>query len=527
MSYGDSVKQIKGMNMRYFNLTLLAIFFSTTVTGQELSKTDLKKMVREYRKTHEHELFTELVDWLTIPNVADDQPNIRKCAAWLKEAMEKRGIKTQILETGGSPVVYGELKVPGAARTVMYYAHYDGQPVDPTKWMDMEPFSPTLRPAKLKAGSIEPKPIPIPKKGEKIDEDWRLYGRSASDDKSPITALLAAMDAVKAGGIEYGANLKFIYEGEEEAGSPFLKSFAEKNRHLFDTEVLYVCDGPMYYSNQPTLKFGARGITTIDITVYGPNVNVHSGHYGNWAPNPGIKLARLLTSMKHENGNVKIKDFYNTVTPLSKREKSAVKAIPPYDDEIRELYGFAKPEGRGESLMERINLPSLNIRGLESAWVGPQARTVVPAKATAAIDIRLVKGNDPDDMIGKVIDHVKRQGFHVVSEDPDNETRMKHVDIAKIVKRGGYPASRTSMDLEISRLTAEALTGFHNEPIVMVPTSGGSVPLYIFTQILNVPTISVPIVNHDNNQHQPNENIRIGHYWQGIETLAALLVYVK
>jgi acetylornithine deacetylase/succinyl-diaminopimelate desuccinylase-like protein len=515
--------------MRYNRLilTFLIAIVPVLVFSQQPSKQELRKQVREYRITHEQELFDELVEWLYIPNVADDQPNIRKCAVWLKSAMERRGITAKILETGGSPVVYGELNVPGANRTIMFYSHYDGQPVDPTKWIDMEPFTPTMRPGKMEAGSTAPKPIPLPKKGEKINEEWRLYARSASDDKSPITALLAAIDAVKAAGLSFGANVRFIYEGEEEAGSPFLQSFAEKNRSLFETEVLYVCDGPMYFSNQPTLKFGARGITTIDITVYGPNVNVHSGHYGNWAPNPGIKLARLLTSMKHENGNVKVRGFYNTITPLSRREKEALKTIPSYDEELKQLYGFAQPEGRGETLMERINLPSLNIRGLESAWVGPQARTVVPAEATAAIDIRMVKGNDPDDMVNKVIEHVRREGFHVVSDDPDQNTRMQCADIVKIVKRGGYPASRTSMDLEISQLTIKALSDYHDEPVVLVPTSGGSVPLYIFTQILDVPTISVPIVNHDNNQHQPNENIRMGHYWQGIETLAALLVYVK
>ena len=515
--------------MLYFRLSLTILFtiVPALVISQQPSKKELRKQVREYRIAHEQELFDELVEWLYIPNVANDQLNIRKCAAWLKSAMERRGITAKILETGGSPVVYGELNVPGANRTIMFYSHYDGQPVDPTKWIDMEPFTPTLRPRKMEAGSTEPKPIPLPKKGEKINEEWRLYARSASDDKSPITALLAAIDAVKSAGLKFGANVRFIYEGEEEAGSPFLQSFSEKNRSLFETDVLYVCDGPMYFSNQPTLKFGARGITTIDITVYGPNVNVHSGHYGNWAPNPGIKLARLLTSMKHENGNVKVRGFYNTVTPLSRREKEALMTIPSYDEEIKQLYGFSQPEGRGETLMERINLPSLNIRGLESAWVGPQARTVVPAEATAAIDIRMVKGNDPDDMVNKVIEHVKREGFHVISEDPDQNTRMQYADIVKIVKRGGYPASRTSMDLEISKLTIEALSDYHDEQVVLVPTSGGSVPLYIFTQMLDVPTINVPIVNHDNNQHQPNENIRIGHYWKGIETLAALLVYVK
>ena len=515
--------------MLYFRLSLTILFtiVPALVISQQPSKKELRKQVREYRIAHEQELFDELVEWLYIPNVANDQLNIRKCAAWLKSAMERRGITAKILETGGSPVVYGELNVPGANRTIMFYSHYDGQPVDPTKWIDMEPFTPTLRPGKMEAGSTGPKPIPLPKKGEKINEEWRLYARSASDDKSPITALLAAIDAVKSAGLKFGANVRFIYEGEEEAGSPFLQSFSEKNRSLFETDVLYVCDGPMYFSNQPTLKFGARGITTIDITVYGPNVNVHSGHYGNWAPNPGIKLARLLTSMKHENGNVKVRGFYNTVTPLSRREKEALMTIPSYDEEIKQLYGFSQPEGRGETLMERINLPSLNIRGLESAWVGPQARTVVPAEATAAIDIRMVKGNDPDDMVNKVIEHVKREGFHVISEDPDHNTRMQYADIVKIVKRGGYPASRTSMDLEISKLTIEALSDYHDEQVVLVPTSGGSVPLYIFTQMLDVPTINVPIVNHDNNQHQPNENIRIGHYWQGIETLAALLVYLK
>ena len=515
--------------MRYFrlSLTFLIAIVPVLVFSQQPSKQELRKLVREYRIAHEQELFDELVEWLYIPNVANDQLNIRKCAAWLKSAMERRGITAKILETGGSPVVYGELNVPGANRTIMFYSHYDGQPVDPTKWIDMEPFAPTMRPGKMKAGSTEPKPIPLPKKGEKINEEWRLYARSASDDKSPITALLAAIDAVKAAGLNFGANVRFIYEGEEEAGSPFLQSFAENNKSLFETDVLYVCDGPMYFNNQPTLKFGARGITTIDITVYGPNVNVHSGHYGNWAPNPGIKLARLLASMKHENGNVKVRGFYNTVTPLSRSEKEALKTIPSYDEEIKQLYGFAQPEGRGETLMERINLPSLNIRGLESAWVGPQARTVVPAEATAAIDIRMVKGNDPDDMVNKVIEHVKREGFHVISEDPDQNTRMQYADIVKIVKRGGYPASRTSMDLGISQLTIEALSDYHDEQVVLVPTSGGSVPLYIFTQMLDVPTINVPIVNHDNNQHQPNENIRIGHYWKGIETLAALLVYVK
>lgn len=233
----------------------IALTIPLMSSSQEISKYDLRERIGEYRRVHEHQLLDELVEWLSIPNVAADEVNIRRCAEWLKTAMEKRGITTQILESGGSPVVFGELKVPGAKRTVMFYSHYDGQPVDPTKWIDTEPFTPVLRPGKMEAGSAEPKPIPMPNEGEPIDEDWRIYARSASDDKSPITALLAAIDALRANDVSLGANLRFIYEGEEEAGSPFLQSFTQKHRDLFDAEVLYVCDGPMYFSNQPTLKF--------------------------------------------------------------------------------------------------------------------------------------------------------------------------------------------------------------------------------------------------------------------------------
>ena len=515
------------MRKAIFSIVTVCLLLPISITAQTISKKELKEKVRQYRIEHEYEIISELVDFLSIPNSADDQPNIRRNAELIKSMMEKRGISAQVMETGGSPLVYGELTVPGAARTIMFYAHFDGQAVDPSKWIDQEAFTPILRPGKMEAGETGPEPIPFPKPGERYQDDWRIYARSASDDKSPITALLTAMDALKSIGVPLGSNVRFIFEGEEEASSPNLMSFAENHPDLFNAEVLYICDGPMYYSNQPTLKYGARGIVTINITVYGPNTNVHSGHFGNWAPNPGFKLARLLTSMRDEDGYVLVDGFYDTVTPLSDREKQALADIPPYDEELKELYGFLQSEGSGKSLMELINRPSLNIRGLESAWVGSQARTVIPSEATAAIDIRLVKGNEPADMVEKVKRHVRRQGFYIVSDDPDRETRMNYANIVKITGDGGYPASRTSMDLPISLLTIEALTGYHDDDVVLVPTSGGSVPLYIFTKYMDLPTISVPIVNHDNNQHQPNENLRIGHYWQGIETFAAILTYVK
>ncbi|MFC1553438.1 M20/M25/M40 family metallo-hydrolase [candidate division KSB1 bacterium] len=513
--------------MKKFTFLFLLIFaFPVMLSAQEISTEDFRSKVRDYRAQNESQIIDELVTFLSIPNVTSDVENIQRNAEHIKGMLEKRGISARIMETGGRPVVFGELNVPGATTTIMFYAHYDGQPVDLSKWIDQDPFEPVLRKSKMEAGSTTPKPVPFPRIG-KYEDDWRIYARSASDDRCPITAILAGMDAVKSMGLNFGSNLKFIFEGEEETSSPNLRSFSINNREMIAADVLYVCDGPVYYNNKPTLKFGARGITTINLTVYGPNTNVHSGHYGNWVPNPGMKLSKLLAGMKDEVGNVLVEGFYDTSAPLGSIEKQALRDIPPFDGHLMELYGFSEPEGGGKSLMELINRPSLNIRGMQSAWIGSQARTVVPTEATAAIDIRMVKGNEPSDMVNKVKKHIEQQGYYVTSREPNQETRMKYPNIARVTGGGGYPASRTEMDLPISKKTIDALEKYFGEKPVLIPTSGGSVPLYIFTRDLELPTISVPIVNHDNNQHQANENIRIGHYYTGIETFAAILYYVR
>ncbi len=510
--------------LRYLiTITLFCLLIPTLSRGQNLNAKEIAAEIQKYRKANEHNIMTEYFHLLSVPNVSRDTANIRENAEFIKQMMEQRGIEPRIFETTGNPVVYGELKVPEAIQTLMFYAHYDGQPVDASKWTDKQPFEPSLRPGKLEAGSRHPKPIPFPKAGTKFNENWRIYARSASDDKAPIMAILAAIDAIKNANIPLKNNLKFIFEGEEEAGSRNLRSFCERYKDLLKSDVLFICDGPIYYSNDPTLYFGVRGITGVEITVYGPNNNLHSGHFGNWAPNPAIRLAQLLSTMKDKNGNVTIKGFYDSVIPLNEREQQALKAIPPYDNQLRQLYGFAAAES-DKRLMVAIQLPSLNIRGLQSGWVGEQSRTIIPSKAIASIDIRLVKGNDPQDMIGKVIEHVKSQGYHVVKREPDAEILMKYPFVAKITGGKGYKAARTSMDLLISRRVTDSLTKYYNRDPVLLPTLGGSVPIYIFNDVLNVPTIGVPIVNHDNNQHQPNENLRIGHLWNGIETFAALIL---
>ncbi len=478
---------------------LLSIAFAALAQAQP---NPAAAAAHQWRAAHEQAILAEFMDLLAIPNLASDQPNIRRNAAAVSAILEKRGVKTQLLEvpfeaTTAPPVVYGAIESPGAARTVIFYAHYDGQPLDPKEWVT-PPWHPVLR-------------------------DGRIYARSASDDKAPIIAIATALDALRAAGIPLRSNIKFVFEGEEEAGSPHLASILAKYKDLLTSDVWLICDGPVHQSRRQQIVFGARGITQLDITVYGPKRELHSGHYGNWAPNPAMMLARLLASMKDDDGRVTIDRFYDGIEPLSETERRAVADAPDVDrDLMRELW-LGSTEGGGKKLVELLNLPSLNIRGMSAARTGAQASNVIPATATATIDIRLVKGIDHDTAARRVVEHIRKQGYYVVDRDPDPQTRMTHAKVAKvIVESGGYNAARTSMDLPISQLvlrTAESARG----PVVKLPTMGGSVPLYMIEETLHAPTITVPIANHDNNQHSFDENIRLENLWDGIDLLAALL----
>jgi acetylornithine deacetylase/succinyl-diaminopimelate desuccinylase-like protein len=474
---------------------------------------------RQWRETHERAIVAEFIDLLALPNIARDAADIRKNAAAVSAILERRGVRTRLLETAGAPpVVYGELATPGATRTIVFYAHYDGQPLDPKEWAS-PPWQPTLRDAPIeKDGRV----IPLPASG-KIDPEWRLYARSAGDDKAPIMAIVTTLDAIKASAIPLRSNLKFVFEGEEEAGSPHLAQIIAANKELLRGDVWLICDGPVHQSRKQQIVFGARGVTTVDITLYGPRHELHSGHYGNWAPNPAMALARLLASMKDDDGHVTIPHFYDGIEPLSEVEKRAIADAPDVDADLRRELWLGRTEGSGKKLVELLNYPSLNIRGMSSARTGAGASNVLPASATVSIDMRLVKGITPAMAERRLFDHIRAQGYTIVESEPDAQTRMATPKLARVVvESGGYAASRTPMDLPISQLvlrTAESASG----PVVKLPTMGGSVPLFMIDEILHVPTITVPIANHDDNQHSFNENLRIRNLWDGIELMAALL----
>ena len=480
--------------------------------------------IREYRRANEHRILREFVELLSIPNVASDSENIRRNAARLVEMMTARGLKPRLLEASTPnvpPAVYGEWATPGATRTIVFYAHYDGQPTDARKWTGTQPWEPALRTAPFdRGGEI----VPMPAEGASLNPEWRLYARSSSDDKAGVMSILTAFDALRAKNIKPTVNFKFFFEGEEEAGSPHLVEILSKHKELLAADAWVICDGPVHQSGRKQVVFGVRGDTNVEVTVYGPRRPLHSGHYGNWAPNPGMILARLLASMKDERGRVTVKGWYDDVEPLGEAERRALAEAPAYDEELKKELGINRPEGAGRPLVELINEPSLNVNGLSSAETGALARNVIPTTAVAALDLRLVRGNDHRRQVERLREHIRAQGFYVTDREPTDAERLAHPLVAKVVQEpGGYNAERTPMDLPVSRAAAAAVQSTSREKIVLMPTLGGSLPLSLIRETLGAPTLTVPVANYDNNQHAENENIRLQNLWDGIETYAALM----
>jgi acetylornithine deacetylase/succinyl-diaminopimelate desuccinylase-like protein len=278
----------------------------------------------------------------------------------------------------------------------------------------------------------------------------------------------------------------------------------------------------VHQSGRQSVYFGARGVTGLEVTVYGASRELHSGHYGGWAPNPAVMLAHLLASLRGEDGSVRITGFYDRVEPLSAAEKQAIAETPSVETALRNELGLSRTEGGSRKLEEIINQPTLNVRGIRSADTGKQSRNVVPSSATASLDVRLVVGLSPRHALDLITAHIRGQGYYVTESEPDSAMRKQHAKIARVTRSGGYPAAKTPMDLPIAREVVSAIEKVRG-PVVRMPTLGGSVPLYIFAEELKVPFIGVPIANHDNNQHAANENIRLENLWAGIDVMAALM----
>jgi acetylornithine deacetylase/succinyl-diaminopimelate desuccinylase-like protein len=478
------------------------IWASCLVAANALAATP-ESDIRAFTAAHQQQILDQYLELLKIPNIASDHDGIRRNAEAITAMMRRLDLNPRLLSPSGTPdappVIYGEWKAPKAKRTLVVYAHYDGQPINPAEWTT-GPFAPTLR-------------------------DGRVYARSASDDKAGVIVILTAIEALRALHRHPTDNLKVVFEGEEEAGSPHLGEVLKENRALLDAQLWVVCDGPVHQSGKRQVIYGARGDMNINLTVYGPSRPLHSGHYGNWAPNPALRLAKLLSSMKDDKGKVTVAGWYDDVVPLGQMERQAIASAADYDATLKQQLGLGATETE-LPLNEAISLPSLNINGMRSGNVGDQATNMIAETAAAVLDLRLVVGNDPKRQYEKLLAHVRSQGYYVIDREPTPEERLTHPLIATMYARpGSYAAARTSMDDPFARAVAASVRSISPQPIVELPTSGGSLPLSVINEALGTRSIVVGIANYDNNQHSANENLSLDKLWDGIDIYAAILTH--
>ncbi|UCF39563.1 MAG: M20/M25/M40 family metallo-hydrolase [Gemmatimonadota bacterium] len=487
----------------------------TPLVAQQLPSAEIERHANA-QAPQAVELFRE---YLRIPNDAHFPDDLRPVIDWLTVELQQRGFRTEELETGRVPLLLAERTFPEADRTLLVYLQADGQPVDTARWHQASPYEPVLR---ERGADGEWHDIPWDRLSDDWDPEWRIFARSTADSKGQNVQFLGALSAMDAAGVTPNFNVKVIVDSEEELGSPNLPAAVERYRDRLAADMLVIFDGPRHPTNQPTLTFGARGIATITLTVYGPRVPQHSGHYGNWAPNPALRLAQILASMKDEFGRVTVPGFYDGIV-LDEATRSVLARVPDDEAAIRQQLGIAETDSVGTTLQEARQYPSLNVRGMASGWVGEQRRTIVPAFATAEIDVRLVKESDPDHLLGLIRRHIEGLGYYVIDHEPTDAERQSRPRIATFTSNVSYAAYRTEIDSDIGRWLTNAMVHLFGEEPIKIRTSGGSIPISPFVATLGAPAVTVPTVNPDNNQHSPNENLRLGNFVEGIQVMLAIL----
>jgi len=472
--------------------------------------------VKAYVRAHQADILREFLPLVSIPNVRSDVPNIKRNAELLRQMLERRGLKPEIWDTPTTPMVFGERVSPGATKTILFYIHFDGQQVDARGWKQPDPFTPVVR-----TGTIEDGGQLVADLAGRTEfpDGWRVYARSAGDDKGPIQAFVSALDAL---GPTPTHNIKVILHGEEEGGGRALETVIKAHPDRLRSDVLIILDGPQHASGKPTIYYGARGGAGVEVTVYTAKSGMHSGNYGNWMPDANVRLSQLLSSMVEPSGRVAIAGFYDDVPAFSGDDLAIMRAVPDNTSAMKQAYGVGSTDGAAGSLQEGLNLPAFSVHTMKGGEVGG----VIAASATADIALRLVKENSPAKMAERVIAHIRAQGYFIVNAEPDIATLASHPRVAKVIARvssGGSGAWRTEPATPVVGFVADALRRQWGTDPVRVRTLGGGVPAAPFIDAFHVPTVGVSLANYDDNQHADNENLRLGNLWDGIASLAAIM----
>lgn len=498
------------MNPRIFYcfLSLLLLGQSCSI-AQNISADKVDDLVKQQMPI----AIAEHRELVSFPCDAFYPKDMTKNIDWLKTAFEKRDFSIKILETPSVPIVLAERVVDPKLPTVLFYIHFDGQPVDASKWDQDDPFNPVMKKQNA-SGDWE-------KVGydqvNNWNPEWRVFARAAADDKGPIIMFLQALDILKQQNIQPAYNIKVLLDGEEEKSSPGLKKTVAQYKSEYAADRLIIMDGPAHPTNRPTLTFGCRGITSATLVVYGPRLPQHSGHYGNYAPNPAFRAAQLLSSMKDEDGRVVIKGFYDGIE-MNEKTQAILTAVPDDQKSIQAQIGIALPDKVGATYQEALQYPSLNVRGMSSAWIGAQTRTIVPDKAVIQLGIRLVKETEGKRMLSLLKSHIESEGYYVIDREPTEAERLKYPKIATFIERSVTNAFRTEIDSDTGEWLTKAIRRIYKEDPVRIRTMGGTIPITPIVETLGISAAIVPMVNMDNNQHSPNENLRVGNLYNGIKT---------
>lgn len=429
------------------------------------------------------EYLDRLIDYVRRPSISAHGLGIAETAEYIARVLDGVGMGARVLPTAGWPMVYGQRCEVAGAPTVLLYGHYDVQPPEPLEAWLSPPFEPTIR-------------------------DGRIYGRGVGDNKGQHLAQILALEALLAcrGGLP--CNVKFLLEGEEEVGSPQIASFVRDNRELLHADLVITADGPVHASGRSCVEFGVRGVLSFELRARGANSDLHSGNFGGVAPNPIWTLVHLLATMKAPDGTITIDGFYDNVQPPTELERAALASLPIDLPALMAGLGLTRldaPEGRGYA--ERLCLwPTLTINGLHGGYGGPGSKTVLPAEAAAKCDIRLVEAQTGEEIYAKVLAHVAR-----------------HAPEVEVIWQGAMDPSKTPLDSPFAAPIIAGIAQAQGEAPLLVPAMGGSLPEYVWTKTLGVPSFVVPYANADEGNHGPNENLEVERFISGIKTGAAIL----
>ncbi|WP_396638444.1 M20/M25/M40 family metallo-hydrolase [Maribacter sp. R77961] len=502
------------MKIRVLIIFGSCLLLSQITSSQQLSTSKINKAADNKLV----ETIFNLRHFLRLQNDGNFPEQIAQNKQWCDSVFTALEFKTKTIKTEGAPLLFAEKKFHENAKNILFYLQIDGQPVDTTAWFQANPFEPVLKEKKEDDWTA----IDFKNINEKVDPEWRIFARSASDSKGPAIALISALQILQSKKIKPEFNIKVIMDFQEELGSPDLPKAVEENRDLLQAEMLFIMDGTRHLSNLPTLTYGARGIATATIKVFGPKYGLHSGQYGNFAPNPVFEASKLIGGLKDENGRVSIPDFYEGVT-LTEADKSRLALIPENIDGIKQYLGIARRDAVGGTYQEALQYPSLNVRGLKAAWTGKEVRTIIPSEVVIEIDMRLVPETSGKRQMSLLKNYILGKGYHIVDSIPSLAERKLHPKLASFSYRLGSLPFRTEMNSPIGTFLNKAMYRVFGDDVVNMRTTGGSQPMAPFIRTLNVPAVSIRIPNPDNSIHGPNENLRLGNLKEGIVSCLAIL----